>query len=853
MSDASAEAERVNAALRSRGYWVVDVPLGLLAGRVAVQRPSLVVCDADAPGTLETMNRMQLAAGGRPIEVLLVGASTDAGDEAHAELERIASGFFARPIDPEELVNRIEQIVGPAGSRPSASGGPPAGRSPVLVAASRRPYRYEGSKLGQRGPLSGTPSAPSTPPTSPPSGVPSSAPAQSGATPSAPAPSPNSPSSAPSLVPPSGSRSSLPPVTAARGGSVVPQGIGAVPHARLSPELELLLGRAEQRVRHSAAGAAAQLERLSPDAEVEAILPADLLAALDEPLHLEDDDDSEDDSVAGTAGGSESGSRNGRTADAGTPSGSRSLPRNDTTSSFAKEARIEVSAPNVDSAPEFTNEAPTAPPARQPPAPPPPPPPPPPSVRMITALEPPELPAESRPTHGAVPSDYPPPSAMGLESASTKPPQRQEASRREPPRHEPPARHDPVRYEPPPRHDPARYDTPSRNDLPRGEPPPSPDQQTNPHAPYRPVGSSISNPPPPHVGPSAPDIPATLGSGGGLRALARAVAARFTGAVAFEDASGIRRVVFRDGDFVTAASSAETETLVAFLAQRGDLSPDATQRVGRRLPPFGRHAGAALVAQGHLRQDELWSVLRAHAEWLIARVASMQAGAASLEHDVPQRLHAEPGVFGGATGAEVLVEMTRRVVAPADAITRLGGREVRLFRGDRRALLAECALADAEVSLAEQADGGTLGELLKRAGADEFACVLWSLVELGVLQAAAASSARNEPRERPDPNVWDPLDATALRKRIAARRALVEEGDYFALLGVSRDATTYDLRRAYQTLRSDLDPATVLTAGTVDLRDDVDTILEVLDEAYDILRDPVRRERYRRALEASPH
>jgi hypothetical protein len=44
----------------------------------------------------------------------------------------------------------------------------------------------------------------------------------------------------------------------------------------------------------------------------------------------------------------------------------------------------------------------------------------------------------------------------------------------------------------------------------------------------------------------------------------------------------------------------------------------------------------------------------------------------------------------------------------------------------------------------------------------------------------------------------------------------------------------------------------MITAATIDLRDDVDSILEVLEEAYDILRDPVRRERYRRALDAAP-
>jgi hypothetical protein len=43
-----------------------------------------------------------------------------------------------------------------------------------------------------------------------------------------------------------------------------------------------------------------------------------------------------------------------------------------------------------------------------------------------------------------------------------------------------------------------------------------------------------------------------------------------------------------------------------------------------------------------------------------------------------------------------------------------------------------------------------------------------------------------------------------------------------------------------------------LTAETVDLKDDLESILEVLDEAYEILGDATRRERYRRALDAVP-
>src|SRR6185312_14263080 len=99
---------------------------------------------------------------------------------------------------------------------------------------------------------------------------------------------------------------------------------------------------------------------------------------------------------------------------------------------------------------------------------------------------------------------------------------------------------------------------------------------------------------------------------------------------------------------------------------------------------------------------------------------------------------------------------------------------------------------------------------------------------------------------------FDPLDEEAVRQRVRARLALVEEGDYFALLGIARAATGYEIRRAYLELRRAFEPTRVLTAATADLAADVRLVIEVLDEAYEILREPNRRERYRRAIEAGP-
>src|SRR5262249_38181371 len=88
-----------------------------------------------------------------------------------------------------------------------------------------------------------------------------------------------------------------------------------------------------------------------------------------------------------------------------------------------------------------------------------------------------------------------------------------------------------------------------------------------------------------------------------LRALANAVATRITGVLRVDEPAGIRRILLQDGDVVTAASSVEGESLLGYLQGRGDLTADVAKKLGGRVPPFGRLAGAALVAHGHLHQD----------------------------------------------------------------------------------------------------------------------------------------------------------------------------------------------------------------------------------------------------------
>jgi len=410
-----------------------------------------------------------------------------------------------------------------------------------------------------------------------------------------------------------------------------------------------------------------------------------------------------------------------------------------------------------------------------------------------------------------------------------------EATHRAPSVPPPSVAHPRVPAPPPPRPPPA---SPAPRPRSRPSPPLPAPPLPSPPVPAHPAGRAGSS--------SADQIPEVLGQGDAPLALARAIAGRISGSLALSGSTGVRRIVLQDGDVVTAASWAPDETLLAFLVARGDIERDLIPQLEGKLPSYGRIAGAALIARGHLGQDDLWPVLRAHAEWVIGRALLLASGTCEIETEPPARLTAEPNVFGGATGAEVLIESVRRVIPPETAMTRIGGPRARVSLGPRQSLLSECALRSDEMERIRSAQGRSVGDLLEGADA-EIPNVLYALACLGVIEILkAVAPAREETPLEPDP-----YDEEAVRQRIRARLALVEDGDYFALLGVPRAATSYEVRRAYLELRRAFEPSRLLTAATADLHADVQVILDVLDEAFDILRDAHRRERYRRAIESA--
>ncbi len=779
LCDATAEAGRLLNALQSKGYAIVDVPLGLLPNRTLYELPKVLICDADATETLRRLREMR-AAVGDVITIILVGHPDQAPTRA-PELEEWAHKILLRPIDIEAAVDLIAGLVGSPqrrSHRPLLSG---IHRAPALVTAARKPYRSDGrrsSANSSRKPLLDA-SESQWPTDSPPSRGPG-------------------PSDGPRMrLDSAGASGSLSPSSAPPSSNRV----------QLSPETQSILDEGRRRLDSYPQQAPRPIRLPMVAQSAGDLIRGDFLSALEEPL-----DDSELESL--------------RPADQEiTSGGTRDLPL---------PPLLDVPRLNPD---EAQMRATTRPKRIEEPA----------GAESLSTLEPrddelDEFGEEDRTNPGGKPATQPPPEDVPFEvvraDSSSRPgllPLDDLSDLLIPSDDSKPYHDSPYSMSTPPqtrRQEPASQPTAIPLSAPALSAPSLPGE----YPPSTRVFNEAENDPSPD---SKLWVPAPA-----LAGIALAIRERLSGAVAQQETGGIRRVVLMDGDISTVSSSLEAESLAHFLHSRGDFSQQVLAGLGS-MPGFGRHAGAALIARGLLQQEDLWPVLRAHAEWILGK-AILSAEATQMETTVPTRLAEEPTVFGGAAGTEIFLEAVRRVVSPEQAFLSLGAGKNVLGLGHYQNLLGESAISSAEQQAVLDIAGQPLEPILIRQ--PELLPLLYAFCQLGVLTSGGDSGVQQEQSVAERSHE---IDDEAFVKRLMTRSALVDEGDYFTILGITRSATGYEVDRAHsELLREYADQR--LTPRTLHLRAELESLRGAIDEAHLVLRDEVRRQRYREALEALP-
>jgi hypothetical protein len=388
----------------------------------------------------------------------------------------------------------------------------------------------------------------------------------------------------------------------------------------------------------------------------------------------------------------------------------------------------------------------------------------------------------------------------------------------------------------------------------------------------------------------SPDIAILLG---------RIYLERLNGRLTFRRGLVKKIIYFEKGTPILATSNLPDDRMGEMLARQGRLTREQRIRGSRLLESTGRRFGSVLVEIGALKESELAPLVRRHFEEIIYSVfawpeggdAPAEEGEWTLGPEHP--LEEEPIRLDEPAPALIMEGIRRKYSAPR-LLGRLGGGgQVIRWRASVGAatstVLDDMALSDEERTLARRFDGvRTLDEI--RAGArvaDEILCgVAWALVALRLAAPTRATDATTDavavaPLARPpassqngagsdasasasaSPVTGAPLDSPAPdrtreqeidRARVLSRYALVQEADYFEVLGVAREATAHEVRRAHQTLTRELSPASLDPQIAAELDGELGAIRVVLDEGARVLGDARLRQRYQAHLPlASAH
>ena len=84
----------------------------------------------------------------------------------------------------------------------------------------------------------------------------------------------------------------------------------------------------------------------------------------------------------------------------------------------------------------------------------------------------------------------------------------------------------------------------------------------------------------------------------------------------------------------------------------------------------------------------------------------------------------------------------------------------------------------------------------------------------------------------------------AAREKLASRYAAMRKLDYFELLGVQRNATREDVKRAYFTLAKEYHPDKHYPSASAELRELAQQVYELISNAHDTLTNAEERKRY---------
>jgi len=335
--------------------------------------------------------------------------------------------------------------------------------------------------------------------------------------------------------------------------------------------------------------------------------------------------------------------------------------------------------------------------------------------------------------------------------------------------------------------------------------------------------------------------------------LARMYLSRLSGRLTLRSGAIRKHIVFDEGHPALAGSTQPGDRLGEMLTRQGRLDAEQASSLGDEAAASGRRLGQLLVERGLLPASELTSVVRRHYQELIHSLFAWERGAWTLGTDgsLADEQKNEIIRLSQHPSALILTGVRRDYGAPR-ALASLGGAEAVLQLRPSAGLgeLLEKMELDAQERRSVLLFDGwrNLAAVAEAAGLslDTVGTLAWTLLLLERLEPAPLVEAQEGGGAAPHPTT--DRDEAIDRALVQARHALILDGDYFQVLGVSRDASAAELRRARDALLAGVNPAVLHPAVAAGMRAELEEIRAVLDEAVGLLEDDRVRQLYREHL-----
>ncbi len=324
--------------------------------------------------------------------------------------------------------------------------------------------------------------------------------------------------------------------------------------------------------------------------------------------------------------------------------------------------------------------------------------------------------------------------------------------------------------------------------------------------------------------------------------IARLFASDFTGHIVFRRGATEMVIHIESGRPVFASSNLANDRMGELLLREGKITAEQFARCRDLVRDTGRRMGEILVERGFLKRRELLPAVRRHVEDIIYSLFAWDQGEYRI---VAGDGAASERIRLSRHPAAMVLEGVRRKLDRSTLERLLGPPTAVVETTDRDKLAAITGVADlsAEERAALAAFDGSadLAQVARLTGADlaNVYQLAWGLHLLGLV-----TTRRRVGDDDDAPALVGESDLAIDRERVHARHALVLDADYFALIGVRRDASGFEIKRAYEAARRDFAADTFPAELRKELATELDDIAQVLDEAYRVLRDDKLRNAY---------